>query len=314
MVKHNKLISSPSLAISFLSFLLPLLCINNSSAQEWGQVCTQAEMNILIGKLKNSKQHGSRLESPERYSKIVVASLKAFKDEKWNVSSWIAIVLGSIGPEAEDIVLALIEALKDEEGEIRSRAAHILGSISGEATEEAVPALIQALKDKEWQVRSGATYALGSIGSEAKVTICAIIRALIEALKDEEWQVRRRAASALEGMGTKAKKAVPTLVETLKDKEENVRIHTALALGSMGSEAEEAVPALIETLKDKGWYVRSFTADALVQIAEALVEKKDTELIPQLQIILEALEENEAEFAARIRAVRRTLEAFNSLS
>jgi HEAT repeat protein len=312
VVKPIKSKFFPSLSLSFLSFLLPLLFLNNSRLQEWEQVRTQTKIDTLIEMFENHYQHDFSPEAPEdRASKAIPTSLKAFKDEAWHVSNWLALVLGSISLEAEEIILALIEALQDREGEIRKRAAYALGNISKEATEAAVPALIEALKDEAWQVRSGAAYALGSIGAQAKDTLPGIIPALIKALNDEEGKVRSRAASALEGIGAQAKDAVCALIETLKDKEESVRIQAALALGSIGTQAKEAIPALIETLNDKERYVRSFTADALVQIAEDLWHKKDTSSIPQLQTILKALEENEAEFAAGIQSVRSTLAALN---
>ncbi|HAA27850.1 MAG TPA: hypothetical protein DCE56_09535, partial [Cyanobacteria bacterium UBA8553] len=314
MVKPIKPKFSLSFAVSFLSFLLPLLFINNSWAQEQGQKRTHAEIDTSFEMFENPNQHYFSLKSPKRSpSKAVPASLKVHKNQERHVFSWIALVLGSIGPEAGEIVFALIEALQDEEVEVRRRATSALLSIGGKVKEDAVPALIEALKDEDSQVRSGAAYALGSIGSEAQDTLPAIIPALIKALKDEDRCVRCRAASALEGIGANSKECLRALIEALKDKEDNVRIHAASAIGSIGAEAKEAVPALIETLKDKGRFVRSFTADALVQIAEDLRDKKDMSSIPMLQTILEALKENEAEFAGKIQFVRRNLEAFNFL-
>lgn len=142
-----------------------------------------------------------------------------------------------------------------ESAEVRWNAAMVLGDL-GPAAEQAVPPLIQALEEKESLLRLAAVDALGKIGPAAKPAVpqmAALLKgdepvrvlkslrrlrgvnqaafsAIQEMLGHEDGEVRENACEALGEMGTDAKNAIPRLTDLLKDPVEKVRIEAERAL------------------------------------------------------------------------------------
>jgi hypothetical protein len=88
----------------------------------------------------------------------------------------------------------------------------ILGDI-GPSAEEAVPALLNQLQSTNWSARGNALFALGRIRTKATV----VVPRITEALDDPNPYVCGSAASALEAYGREAKSSVPVLVRKLRD-------------------------------------------------------------------------------------------------
>jgi HEAT repeat protein len=257
VVKHSRNKFVALLTVAFLSLSSPLAFTSNS----WGQKPTDAQIAVLIQKLKSNDEleRDKAIEELGKIGKPAVSKLvAALKDENLLVRQGATEALSNIGLPA---VPALISKLKDSDTKVRRRAASALVSIGTEA-KAAVAELRTALKDPDANVRSNAAWALGNIGTEAK----AAVAELRTALKDPDANVRSNAAWALGSIGTEAQAAVPQLRAALKDPNPNVRSYAAWALGSIGVEAKAAVAELRTALKDPDANVRSSAASALEDI------------------------------------------------
>ncbi len=149
---------------------------------------------------------------------------------------------------------------------------------------------------------------------------------LVAGLQDRDGLVRRRARQSLVEMGDMA---VPVLLEQLTAKQDYTRWEAAKALCEI--QAPEAVPALIERLDDENFSIRWLAAealaslgqDSLVPLLQALerhsdsiwlrrgahhvfrtLVKKDTNLHPLLDPVIEALDGIEPVLEAPIAAER----------
>jgi hypothetical protein len=151
-------------------------------------------IDLLIKRLNS---HGSvRRKSAQKalidISKAAVPALiRALSDEDRDICRKAAIVLGNIGPAAQDAVPALIKTLSHWHMSVRAQAAWALGQIGDTA---AMDALIKVIKsDKNSKVRRHAVVAISKIDTSIAVN------ALLPALEDDDRYVRFHAARALNG-------------------------------------------------------------------------------------------------------------------
>ena len=311
MTKHYRQRLVAVIALSFLSFISPLLLTRNARAGIVDEpTANLKEIASLIEKLKTNDERelDTAIEKLGKIGKPAIPALiealqdqnllvrrsasqvlakighpaipdlaKALNNPDAGVRSSAASALGGIGPEAKTAVPKLIFLLKDREANVRGSAASALGSIGVEAKTAARP-LVPLLKDREASVRSSAAYALDRIGAEAKDAV----QDLVPLLKDSDVGVRRDAAYALGRIGAEAKTAVPQLVPLLTNSDLGVRRTATYALEGIGAEAKAAVPQLIALLKeDSDANVRRNAAYALGNIG---AEAKDA--VPQLILLL----------------------------
>jgi len=317
MTKHYRQRLVAVIALSFLSFISPLLLTRNARAGIVDEpTANPKEIVSLIEKLKTNDEREIdaaiekliKIDEPaipaliealrdrnllvRRSAAQVLAKIghpaipdlaKALNNPDAGVRSSAASALGGIGPEAKTAVPKLIFLLKDREANVRGSAASALGSIGVEAKTAARP-LVPLLKDREASVRSSAAYALDRIGPEAKDAV----QDLVPLLKDSDVGVRRDAAYALGRIGAAAKTAVPQLFPLLTNSDVGVRRTATYALEGIGAEAKAAVPQLIALLKeDSDANVRRNAAYALGNIG---AEAKDA--VPQLILLLENSDAN----------------------
>ena len=317
MTKHYRQRLVAVIALSFLSFISPLLLTRNARAGIVDEpTANLKEIASLIEKLKTNDERelDTAIEKLGKIGKPAIPALiealqdqnllvrrsasqvlakighpaipdlaKALNNPDAGVRSSAASALGGIGPEAKTAVPKLIFLLKDREANVRGSAASALGSIGVEAKTAARP-LVPLLKDREASVRSSAAYALDRIGAEAKDAV----QDLVPLLKDSDVGVRRDAAYALGRIGAEAKTAVPQLVPLLTNSDLGVRRTATYALEGIGAEAKAAVPQLIALLKeDSDANVRRNAAYALGNIG---AEAKDA--VPQLILLLENSDAN----------------------
>src|SRR4028118_350071 len=134
MTKHYRQRLVAVIALSFLSFTLPLLLTRNAAAQ-----------NLTASKA-NPKEIASLIEK-----------LKTNDDREFDAA------IEKLGEIGEPAIPALMAALQDKNLLVRRSAAEALTQIG----RPAIPALVKALKDSDANVRSMAAYALASIGAEA---------------------------------------------------------------------------------------------------------------------------------------------------
>src|SRR4028118_767336 len=286
MTKHYRQRLVAVIALSFLSFTLPLLLTRNAAAQNLtASKANPKEIASLIEKLKTNDER--ELDAAiEKLGEIgepaIPALMAALQDKNLQVRRSAADVLRQIGRPA---IPALAKALKNSDAGVRRDAASALGDIGAEA-KTALAQLVPLLKDSDAKVRSSAASALESIGAEAKIAL----PQLVPLLKDSDAKVRSSAASALGSLGAEAKTALPQLVPLLKDSDAHVRKSAASALGRIGAEAKTALPQLVLLLKDSDANVRGNAADALVSIALSLQEKAKTLTSPELDLAVSNLE------------------------
>jgi HEAT repeat protein/formylglycine-generating enzyme required for sulfatase activity len=229
----------------------------------------------------------------------VPAITELLKDNNADVRSSAAMVLGELGPEAEDAIPALIAAMKDKNETVSSSASKALGDIGPVATEK----LIAALKDSNPKLRSLAARTLGKTQLRLRADgawyargkwyagpACPkILRALVEAVGDKDPTVRSSAVDALRHNGPPVSAAVPALITILKNKSTTVRSYSraAVVLGEIGAAAKDAVPVLIDGMKSKNKSVRIASAEALGGIGPAAKAS--------VPVLLDALKEKDTD-------------------
>ena len=320
MTKHYRQRLVAVIALSFLSFISPLLLTRNARAGIVDEpTANLKEIASLIEKLKTNDERelDTAIEKLGKIGKPAIPALiealqdqnllvrrsasqvlakighpaipdlaKALNNPDAGVRSSAAYALDRIGAEAKDAVQDLVPLLKDSDVGVRRDAAYALGRIGAEA-KTAVPQLVPLLTNSDLGVRRTATYALEGIGAEAKAAVPQLIALLKE---DSDANVRRNAAYALGNIGAEAKDAVPQLILLLKDSNVNVRRSAASALERIGAETKIVVPQLIDLLKDSDTNVRSSAADILVSIALSLQEKAKTLTLQELNQAVSNLE------------------------
>ncbi len=278
MTKHYRPRLIAVIALSFLSFISPLLLTRNAAAENLSaSKANPEEIASLIEKLKTNDER-ELSAAIKKLGKIgepaIPALMKALQDKNLLVRRSAAQVLAKIGPPA---IPDLAQALNNPNADVRSSAAYALGGIGAEAI-TALPQLVPLLQDSNPDVRSSAAEALGGIGAEAQTAL----PQLVPLLQDSNADVRSSAAEALGGIGAEAQTALPQLVPLLQDSNANVRSSAAYALGRIGAEAITALPQLVPLLKDSNADVRSRAAEALGGIG-AEAKTALPQLVPLLQ-------------------------------
>ncbi len=235
-------------------------------------------------------------------SSAVLALLQAIQkgDPKIRVEAINILTRGGNTRRCPDAIApVLLDALKDDRAEVRSAAANVLGGLPQHAS-EVVPALMRAVDDNDHEVRLLATHSLGLMGSAGRQAI----PLLIENLGGKDVQLRGWSAAALGKLGPIDPSVLPALIQFLR-KESNAfnRDAAAHALGRMGAQARDAVPALIEALKvtdlaepKMAWMSREAVIQALGDIGP---EAKAA--VPEL---IRIMRDGEAPRGPRITAIR----------
>ena len=177
--------------------------------------------------------------------------IRALKDEKWQIRTSAAIILGKIGDKRA--VKPLIKSLTDKNRDVRCSAACALGDIKDK---NALGPLVETLTDKRWEVRKDAAFVLRKLGDQKAV------KPLIQALQDKKWQVREQVAFTLGMIGDK--RAVIPLIKALSDKTIEVRKSAVQGLDELRD--KRALEPIIQVLKDVNSSVRLYAVRALDQI------------------------------------------------
>ena len=101
-------------------------------------------------------------------SKVVLALVRALKDEDDQVQMAAMKSLGNVGARSKEVILGLINALKrGSSPQVRATAAEILGFV-GQNSDDAVTALIEAMEDDSSDVRRAAIVSLGRVASPSR--------------------------------------------------------------------------------------------------------------------------------------------------
>jgi len=196
-------------------------------------------------------------EAAPESSGEVLRLLKSMEDPDAEVRWRSEFALGRVGPRG---IKSLIGALRDDKSQIRSTAAYVLGPL-GKRAKDAIPALVQALSDPDAGVRVWAAHALGEIDPEDSRASSA----LTKALRDTSPDVRRVALKAILGLGPVAASAAGALADVLQDSDAGIRSMACDALGRIGPDAKAAIPALVSRLSDPDPDVRDRAARALAK-------------------------------------------------
>jgi HEAT repeat protein len=155
----------------------------------------------------------------QRHPKALPALLAMLRQGRDPLPYQTAVVLGSLGADAEEVTPALVEALANSDADVRRAAARSLGQIGPAA----LPALKKVLAGRQVEVCREAVEALGWMGSPG-------VSALTPALKHPSAVVRRAAARALGRLGAEARSAEAALVEAVNDSDPAVQAAAADAL------------------------------------------------------------------------------------
>jgi HEAT repeat protein len=216
--------------------------------------------------------------------------------------------------QAFDLQMA-VERLKRSDENVRLAAlAQILVAKAGA---NAIAEVEACLNQGSERVRRAAVVVLGEIGAPA-------VSALADALDPRQAPlIRSLAAAMLAAMGADAAPAIDPLIQCLSVKESDLTIHAALALGRIGA---PAVPALRKVLADSDLGIRGAAADALGHAGPAAADGLEdlrcaAKAAPQpmlglayasamvkisgdpkagLPVLIEALEDKNAQFRARV--------------
>lgn len=195
--------------------------------------------------------------------------------------------LSKMGPRAKDAILDICELLQRENIEVK--AAITLGELRENAA-QAIPALVASLRSGFWVTRLYAADALGRIGLEPETCIPALTATLTE-------KIHRRDGVPIDGPSN-----------------DKVRVAAAKSLASFSHEAKSIAPVLTAVLDDaeENLSVRQGAAKALAYLAEAMVEHRDTRLVPELQKALRSMESSNFE-QRLIGALRHPLDQLKEM-
>ncbi|MDB6068695.1 MAG: HEAT-like repeat protein [Pedosphaera sp.] len=143
--------------------------------------------------------------------------------------------LEALGARGKSAVPELIRMYEQDHSVVfRCFVASILSSI-GPAAEQAVPALARALGDANLNTRVSAVVALRLIHAHPEIAVPALVKCLSD--QGAGIKCRCNAAQALGAFGADAKPAVPDLLKMLADSDESVRLWANAALQEIDPEA-----------------------------------------------------------------------------
>ena len=250
--------------------------------------------------LRGNGEYGLDDELMELFGELgkraVPVLIEALKHPETAVRRNAAVVLQSIGKDAEASIPSLLDALKDEDDGVRGVVAETLMAISpnkadlvpalvsavtsGNETNNrlssnlqligriAIPELITAFEKSDNRTRVKIAHALGQInhGDDSD-------RGLLD-----ERQREIKENVKIPGFEDKAKSAVPNLCQGLTDKDPEVRSAAITALESISVETNTVIPCLINALGDNDEAVRRHAALALQGIAKQGVPELSTAL------------------------------------
>ena len=207
-----------------------------------------------------------------------------------------AIVLGNLGPDAQEAAPKLFDLLKDETEKIRAAS----GSALGKMGPSAYPQIMQGLSSENDKVRGAAASAViwlpkdslpairlaeqltqetsddvKVIGLKALSQIGFSASRLFPLLKPtldtDVTQLKQAGLSGILSLRPNSKVAVPYLVSRLNSPETNKRSQAIDILGRMGKDAQEAAPKLILQLSNAGEEEQKNICRALINIGPASI-------------------------------------------
>lgn len=191
---------------------------------------------------------------------VVVALVRALRDDYEPVRLNAAYALGAVGPSAQAPLLELLaadEAFYEFDPVTHvSIAAHALGAMGAAA----VAPLAERLTAAGEHTRAWAAYALGEIGRPAAVAL----PRLLAAAGDPAPNVRRHALSAIGIIAAPADGIEEALLERLqREPESELRQYVLQALFRIGPTGGAGIPALAAALDDADGYVGAYAAEQL---------------------------------------------------
>jgi HEAT repeat protein len=226
----------------------------------------------LLGNLLQDADDAVRIRAMHELAEVgdeaVSLLIEALEDEE--TVYWACLVLGEIGPEADEAVPALIGLLKSETPGIRREAAMALGQI-GPAAAPAVAALTELLDSELGQI--GATYALAQIGPPAKSAEEGIKKNIMS----KDPILRNFSRWALVKLNPDdqdlLKRTVDYLVKGLTDEDVRVREGVVRALDDLDPPQEVMVPAFQRAMEGADAETVSNALDAIALVGHPEVPR-----------------------------------------
>ena len=151
------------------------------------KACVDADIERYVLNLGTPKLSNDEFEALVRCGASAVPALsQALKNDRADVRTSAAYILGRIGKESSAAIPELTATLKATDSHARAAAAYALGEIGPKAI-EAVPSLTSLLKDKneDFVIRYRAAYALKQINSEEALLVVIAYQKQID-----EWEVK----------------------------------------------------------------------------------------------------------------------------
>ncbi|MFH1652678.1 MAG: HEAT repeat domain-containing protein [Pseudomonadota bacterium] len=170
---------------------------------------------------------------------VIPFLIKALKSGNNKMRVGVAMLLGEIKGNDNQIINSLILSLGDDSKDVRKSVARALVKFGVKI----VPELLKALKNPKELTRINAISILGHLKPKDK----AVVDVLIKMLKDSSKNVRIEAAKTIEKIGSFANKAIPSLLEMLRlstNLEEHYR-HRTNWTHKIFDEANAAIWALV---------------------------------------------------------------------
>jgi HEAT repeat protein len=200
--------------------------------------------------------------------RAVPALVTALKDPQVQRRRQAALVLGRMGPLAQDAAAALEGRLTDEDRAVRVHSARVLWGL-GKSTEAVAGVLAAAVRGDDAELRHEA---LDTVTGFVDARRRPLVRPILEAaLRGDDAATRMRAAGALYALDGKAEAVLPVLREGLHSHDRQVWSQAALALAKLGPRAAPAVADLVALLKGLQGGYGSELQEALVQAGPAAV-------------------------------------------
>jgi HEAT repeat protein len=164
-------------------------------------------------------------------------------------ATWMAELLGRMGPRAKPAVSQLVETLKVEDDVYLRVACDALVKIA----EDTIPDLSRIVR--LWSCRSGNEMGRHAVSVLVRIGLPSI-PSLVEALEYRHAESRRAAAEALGQLAPHASAAVPVLVKALADPDETVGAAASEALDAIDphwlvSQGEAAVANCLNKLEER---------------------------------------------------------------
>ena len=202
-----------------------------------------------------------------RQANVLLPTLTQALADHASLSNWaVFLVLGSMGPKAQEVADRLQSLLTHEDRSVRINAAGTLWRVNQDAS-VALPILLQELADPNDLDRSGIFEILGAMGAEANAALPALHRLLTN--QAVSASLRITIAGTLWDIGRETNRVLEVCTNAMTSY--SWPLNASILLGRMRTAAAPAVPTLLKVFQDTNNPWRGERGNAAMALGAARV-------------------------------------------